>query len=288
MVPEKPTPLLSASVSRIVGWSALVLVTVVAAFNFPLKPSQDLDPSWRMALGYFYEHGMQFGRDVVFNYGPLGFIMGKTYSGLQFWTLIAGQLMLAVISALVIAYQASRLSGRSRLLFLFFFLFFGISYEDALHMLIIAILGFELVRRGGAAWRYSTVLIAVVLSIYAQIKFTDFLLTSFIVLLACGYSLCMKRRREAGFLALAYVAAFLSGWMLLGQKLVNLPAYFIASWQISDGWLWSMGFPAPFAPLWKGVVVLLLLSVMRSFISNSIRTNPAPRPTPCCSAPLST
>lgn len=259
MVPEKPAPLLSPSLSRFLGWSAIILLTTVAAFNFPLKPSADLDPSWRMALGYFYEHGLQFGRDVVFNYGPLGFIMGKTYSGLQFGSLIAGQLMLAVISALVIAYQASRLGGRSRVLFLILFLVFGVGYEDALHMLVIAILGFELVRRGGAAWRYSTVPIAVVLAIYAQIKFTDFLLTSFIVLLACGYGLCAKRRREAAFLALIYVAAFLCGWLLLGQKLGNLPAYFAASWQISDGYLWSMGFPAPFAPLWKGVAVLLVL-----------------------------
>jgi hypothetical protein len=60
-----------------------LLTTVI--FSFPNKPSFDLDASWRMALSQFFIDGLQFGQDVVFTYGPLGFVMGKTYSGLLFW-----------------------------------------------------------------------------------------------------------------------------------------------------------------------------------------------------------
>src|SRR5476651_2326456 len=94
-------PLMPARFNRALGWSVLYLVLVAGIFNFPLMPGSGLDPSWRMALGYMFEHGMQFGRDVVFTYGPLGFIMSKTFSGIQFWSLIAGQLTLAIISATV-------------------------------------------------------------------------------------------------------------------------------------------------------------------------------------------
>ncbi len=259
MAPEIPEPLLPARVGRIVGWSALIIFMVIGIFNFPFPPSPDLDPSWRMALSYFYEKGMQFGPEVNFTYGPLGFLMGKTFSGFQFWPLIAGQLLLALIAAVVIAYQASRLTGRTRLIFLIFFLLLGITYEDALHMLIIALLGFELLRRGNLPWKHTTALIAVVLSVYSQIKFTNLLLAAFVVLLACGYSAWMKRRREALGLGLAFVFAYLGGWLLLGQHLRNLPAYLAGSWHISDGFLWCMGIPAPFDPLWKGIVLLVLL-----------------------------
>ena len=61
------------------GLLFLLLTTVI--FSFPNKPSFDLDASWRMALSQFFIDGLQFGRDVVFTYGPLGFVMGKTYSG---------------------------------------------------------------------------------------------------------------------------------------------------------------------------------------------------------------
>ena len=68
----------------------LLLSTII--FTLPNRPSFDLDASWRMALGKFFIDGLQFGRDVVFTYGPLGFVMGKTYSGLLFWSLIVWQL----------------------------------------------------------------------------------------------------------------------------------------------------------------------------------------------------
>jgi hypothetical protein len=259
MIAEEPVPLLPASVSKTLGWISIYVLLVIGAFNFPMMPASDLDPSWRMALGYFYENGLQFGRDVVFNYGPLGFVMGKTYSGLQFWSLIVGQLGLALFSAGVIVFQARRLGSPARLFFLLFFFLFGLGYEDALHMLVITILGFDLLRHGGAPWRHRTFFFAVVLAVYAQIKFTDLLLGGFVVLLACGYSLWCRRWREAGLLGASYVGAYLAGWLLLGQHLSNLPAYFAGSWQISEGWLWAMGLPAPINVLWKGLVVLLLV-----------------------------
>ncbi len=260
MAVDKLPPLLPPSVSKILGWSSIYFLLAVGAFTFPLMPAPDLDPSWRMALGYFFENGMQFGRDVVFTYGPLGFVMGKTYSGVQFWSLIIGQLGLALISAAVIVNQGRRLSGHSRTIFFIFFLFFGITYEDALHMLVIALLGFELLRIGGEPWKHRTALIAVILAVYGQIKFTDLLLASFIVLLVLGYNLWRRRRLEAALLGLVYIGAFLGIWVGFGQGLSNLPDYFYGSWQISQGYQWAMGFPSPVTPLWMALVILFILA----------------------------
>ena len=246
-------------ISRALGWSALFFVLVAGAFSFPLLPESGLDPSWRMALGFMFDRGMQFGRDVVFTYGPLGFVMSKTFSGIQFWSLIAGQLVLAFISATVIMRQGSRLTGNSRLIYFGFFLLFGITYEDALHMLVITILGFELLRYAGAPWRYLTALIAAVLAIYAQVKFTDLMLGTFVVTVACGYSFWLKRWREGGLLAVCYIGSFLLIWLLCGQHLANLPGFFTGSWAISEGYQWAMAFPSPDAPLWKALVVLVSL-----------------------------
>ncbi len=38
-----------------------------------------LDPSWRLSLHYFFEHGYVFGKDIIFTYGPYGFITTCTY-----------------------------------------------------------------------------------------------------------------------------------------------------------------------------------------------------------------
>ncbi|MEO6875655.1 MAG: glycosyltransferase family 87 protein [Opitutaceae bacterium] len=248
-----------ARVSRAIGWSALYLIFVAAIFNFPTAPGSGLDPSWRMVLGYIYEHGMQFGKDVIFTYGPLGFVMGKTFSGLQFWSLIIWQLVLAFIAATVIFWQGRRLSGPSQLLYYLYFATFGIIYEDALHMIVIVLLGFDLLRHAHERWRYRTALIAAVLALYAEIKFTDLMLGTFVVLVASAYSLWFKRWRESVGLVLSYVGCFLAIWLLCGQHLANLPGFFEGSWSISQGYQWAMEFPSPLAPLWKAVIVLLVI-----------------------------
>lgn len=256
---DSTRPLLTAPLSRILGWGVLFLLLLAGCFTFPNPPSTGLDPSWRMALGYFYENGMQFGRDVVFTYGPLGFVMGKTFFGLQFWPLITGQLILAFVSTVTILLQGRRLEGRSRMIYFIFMLVFGVGYEDALHMLVIAILGFELIRLIDEPRRMRLILIAAVLAGYAQIKFTDLLLATFGVIVASAYGFSRRRRGEAIVLVLAFAGVFIGIWMICGQALGNLPAFFRGSWEISAGYQWAMGFPTPSSPLWKGVLILLLL-----------------------------
>ena len=271
MSPSPSTPLLSARASTALGWSVLFVLLVVRIVTFPLPPLTDLDSSWRMALGYFFAKGMQFGQDVIFTYGPLGFIMSKTYSGVQYGSIIAGQLALALISATVLVCLGRRLQGSSRFVYFGYFLLFGTIYEDALHMVIIAILGFELLRMADRPQNWLLVSIAGVLAVYAQIKFTDLLLATFIVLVAVGFHFWRGRRREAAALALAYGGAFLAVWLACGQNPLNLPAFFYGSWQISEGYQWAMAVPTAAHQLWPGLV---LSGILAGYICLHLRLNP--------------
>jgi|CXWL01.1.fsa_nt_gi hypothetical protein len=271
MAAEKPQSPLPVRVARILGWPALYGLLAAGAFSWPSLPSHELDPSWRMALGYCFEQGMQFGREVVFTYGPLGFVMGKTYSGLQCWSLIAGQLVLALIAAGAILLPGRRLPGAGRALYFGFFLLFGTGYEDALHILVIALLGFELLRRVESSRPWRGGLIGGVLAGYAQIKFTDFLFATFVVVVVVAYTAWQGRRRAATGLALAYGGAYLGIWLACGQSLLNLPAYFYHSWQISEGYQWAMGFPTPAAALWKALVIV---AVLAGYAALHLRLNP--------------
>lgn len=272
MASEPDQPLLSARGSRVFWWSTLYTVFVVSIFSFPFMPSSELDPSWRMALGYFFEKGMQFGRDVIFTYGPLGFLMGKTYSGLQFWWLIVGQLVLALIAAAVILWQGRRLQGKARFFYFGALLLFSITYEDALHMIVITILGFELLRMADENRKGLMLPIAAVLAVYAQIKFTDLLLTTFVVAVALGYNIWQGRRREAGWLALSFLGIYLGIWIACGQNPLNLPAYFYGSWQISEGYQWAMGIHTSWQKLCPGLIVL---GVLVGYIGLHLFINPA-------------
>ncbi len=61
---------------RVAG-STWFLGVVVALLSWPLRvivPSVSPDPSWQFALHFAAEYGLDFGDQVVFTYGPLGFL----------------------------------------------------------------------------------------------------------------------------------------------------------------------------------------------------------------------
>ncbi len=236
----------------------LLLVTVI--FTFPNRPSFDLDASWRMALGKFFLDHLQFGRDIVFTYGPLGFLMGKTYSGLLFWSLIAWQLVAACTIATLIIYWGRRLAtGWPQFFYYAFFLLFGVCYEDALHMLVIALIGFELLRRVSDPWRWTSALLLLFLSIQSVAKFTNLLLAVVMVGTTAAFALWRHRPGFALRLVAWFGGGFLAGWVLCGQNPLNLPVYFLNSWYVSQGYQEVMGIATPDAPFWKALVILAVL-----------------------------
>jgi hypothetical protein len=251
-------PLLTDRTRRYLGWTLTFVVLALGAFKFPLHPSADLDPSWRVALGHFFLKGTPFGSEVVLTYGPLGYIMGNTYSGEQWWPILIGQAALGFVSAVVIVSLLRRLEWRTRLVSLVYFLLLGVAYEDALHMLVIVIAGFELLRhaRGGAGW-WVAFLVAV-LGLYSQIKFTDFILSAFAVAVAAAYAASQRDWRYASAIASGYLASYLAVWVACGQSIPDLLPYLHSSWQISQGYQDAMGIPTPPVPLAIALGVILL------------------------------
>ncbi|MEC5385789.1 hypothetical protein VVD49_08640 [Uliginosibacterium sp. H3] len=60
---------------KTVNYSAFIAAVVLVAFYLPfgsVPPADGLDPSWQQAIAHGLAQGMQFGRDIVFTYGPLG------------------------------------------------------------------------------------------------------------------------------------------------------------------------------------------------------------------------
>lgn len=240
-----------------VGWFLLVAACI---FTFPNKPSYDLDASWRMALGKFFLDGRQFGRDVVFTYGPLGFLMGKTYSGLMFWSLLAWQVVATSFFATLIVYWSERLKGLPRLGYFAFLVLFGVTYEDALHMLMIALAGFELLRRLDRPWHWSSSLLLLMLAVQSVAKFTNLMLATVMVGSVAGLALWRGQRGPALRLVAWFGGSYLVGWVACGQNPLNLPAYLINSWHISQGYQEVMGILTPDQPFWKALVVLAVLA----------------------------
>ena len=78
------------------------LVTLFVLLDFPEPPSDWLDASWQAALTDAHVHGRQFGKEVIFTFGPWGwltshFIVGGALTGKLVWEFTA-KAVLAVFS----------------------------------------------------------------------------------------------------------------------------------------------------------------------------------------------
>src|SRR5512145_2592476 len=101
----------SRHVKPLLGKALLFVLLVAALFRYPSYPSFGLDASWAIALGQFFNDGLQFGPDVAFTLGPLGFLYSNMYSGSQFWSLIVWQVSAAAVFAIIIIDNAQLLAG---------------------------------------------------------------------------------------------------------------------------------------------------------------------------------
>ena len=241
ILPSAPASQPGARLRGILGNCALVAGLWLVLIRLPLSPAADLDPSWRMTLGYALEHGWQFGRDLVFTYGPLGFVLAPTNSGGLYGAQLAWQLGVNLAFALSIWGFGRGLTGWRRTVYYIYFFAFGVSYMDAVHMILILLYSLALTRDRILANRWLTGLAAFGLGFLSLVKFTNLLLAGFAVACVLAWQLWRRRNATAGLIGGTFAAAFLGGWAALGQSLTNLPAYLRNSLSISSGYVEAMG-----------------------------------------------
>jgi hypothetical protein len=256
-----PAPLDSeSSVARRLGDILIWLLLFLMTFSLPKNATVDLDNSWRMGLTYFLDHGYAFGRDVIFTYGPLGFLLGRTYTGEYLWALLGWQVVQAVVTATLLVRLSHGLCGTARFFCLTFFVLFGVGYEDALQTMLIVLIGWSLVHRlSETASRVRVVAPSAFLAFLGAIKFTNLMLACLVVFVLAAFALRRRRATESWLMVAVFSGSFIAIWLGCGQPLSALPAYAWNSLEISSGYQATMGLPTPVAPFWKALVVLGLI-----------------------------
>ena len=209
----------------------------------PVGPALDL--SWCGAIIHFSALKLQFGKDVIFTYGPLGHLISFVYTGELFtarliWEYASKTLFTGILCAAIVS-----LPKFWRLpFFLFVLLFIWVDpISDALYFLVITCVTALLFRHGNSRICLNA-FAGALFAICSPIKFTYFLVCAFaVVLLAFSY-LSSRRRASAITLVASFVAGLLLCWKLAGQEYGNLPAFLAASFDISFGYKDAMSLPA--------------------------------------------
>jgi len=241
-------------VAKRTGW---ILVGVAGLLTLPALvavPSAGIDPSWEMGLHLARDHGMVVGRDVVFNYGPWGFLNVPLTLTRSLW-LASVTYRLAVHLALFVAvggWMQRRLTGWRAWLAALPLVLFMPSPEYG--FLLGLLLWMRLALDPDEERPFPVALVGLVAAATVTIKFSMGMAAALMVMGGALAAWTMHRRRSALALAAGFGLgvpvwglATLGSWAALGR-------FLSASFEISAGYAVAMERQGP---LWQPVLVVV-------------------------------
>jgi hypothetical protein len=212
-------------------------------FPWVSGPPFRIDDSWQLALHVVFEHHLQFGRDLVINFGPWGFLYGGYYPptfpiAVMGWTLLAFVFWWA-------GWRVACHFSANKLFAWFWFIGFagiaGMRVEQSVDVrmvgwtLLLLFLYFFVEDRPLSARQ---VLLVVLSGMLALTKFTGTIgLTAVVVVIAADN---VFRRRRFPWIVPLFAASILFFWIVAGQSLSLLWPFLRYSWVLAGGYTEAM------------------------------------------------
>ncbi len=195
------------------------------------------------ALHVGFEQRWQFGRDIVFTYGPWGFLSGGYYPP-TFITSVIVWVILAVVFWWVGWRLACHFSGNKFFTWLWLAGFIGVAsisggqsfdIRGVEWVLLLLFLHFFVEERAVSTRQLS---LAIALGLLSLVKFTSFIEAVIVVGVIAADT--VFRRRKFPWIAAVFAGSILFFWMAAGQQLDLLWPFLLNSRQMTDGYAEAM------------------------------------------------
>jgi hypothetical protein len=230
----------------------------------PITIDDGLDPSWVQSLHVAAEMGLQYGEQIIFTYGPLGFAQARTYwpglfpATLLYWVAIASALLLTLpIQSQCKGAEDGALSAAIVLAVAMASTYWPEALVFALVSSVVCYSAMPAAKRSVLAFASG------VLGLVALAKLT-FLASGVFALCAVAVILLRLGRPFLGiFLSAVFLATFTAGWLLARQELRRLPQFFDVGLEIVFGYGEAMALKGyPWEPLSYALVSIGAVSPM--------------------------
>jgi len=226
--------------ASILGQALLWLALFLSFFKLPAFMSSDLDPSWRMAIGYMVGHDIQWGTDVVFTYGPLGYLLAATNHGEHYLHCLIWQFFCCALFATTAWGLGRRFHGWKAIVFYAYFLTLVASYIDAMYVTTVLLLALQILREPANCRRWLTLCMTAVLAVLSLVKFTNLMLAGFGIACIIIHHAWRRRWLDGVVAGGSFALWFIIGWLACGQHPSNIPAYLFTSLAASSGYTDAM------------------------------------------------
>ena len=218
-----------------------------------------LDSSWPLVLEYAAQHHWQFGKDIIYTMGPLGYLYTDLGLGGFQWERVTFALSQALFSGYV-SWQMGLAVPNRFLRAALWVLLVLLPPTPVLLCAGVAMLIARNVPRPAPIQYLETGGLCSACAIMALIKFTNLMAATLVLACVVLHCVLQRRARPAILVSLAFLMIFLFGWSASGQALSSLPAYLRNSWEISTGYV-ALSYPPSTGMLELGLAIAIGLLI---------------------------
>lgn len=240
-------PLMSSRKVWLASCTFLFITVLIAFVSFaPRMPENGLDPSWAWAISHAVDTGVSLGKDIIFTYGPLANVYTWMYSSVYGGVYFIVSLYLAV--AMCFGMWSLFVDKRRAIpviVLAIIFAWFG-DRKDAFYMVLPVIALFNLIGSNLEGEKFKGRRLYAFIALLPAFGILPLIKLSFSVI--CGFSaligiLLLVRQREYKVIPaviLIPIVTLVGLWVLVGQKLTELPLYIVNALPIISGYTEAM------------------------------------------------
>lgn len=232
------------------AWRIAAAITLLLSLSFfvPWRPyfvaSAGVDDSWMLALNALFARHLRMGHDIVFTYGPWGFLHTGVYHPDTYALMVGGWVLFATAfwagcwtigrrrisnPALMLIWMPASLGIAA----------FSVSHQSATLLCVIALLLAFHFDEQARVWSPTAILLSASAALASLTKFTYLAVACIVIVPITIHQI--RRKRFPSALVL-FAAFFLLFDLLAGQRLSDLPEFLRTSIVISGGYTDAMSF----------------------------------------------
>ncbi len=225
-------------------------------------PVCDADASLNLLLTHLHDRGAQFGTEHVYTYGPLGFLVFFLFAPEHAGMRMVVDVLLGIAVSTGLCLLASRMRVFWRWLLLGSYVWIASNIHPRTELVInTGLLCFGLLCFVETGRRLAICAAAVAgLAAFSALAKNSFLFVMSLSVVLIAFDLILRGRRRVAFGVFGgFAGAFLLGWVLSGQHLVNLWAFVTNVLAIMRGYNAALGWEASLAAVRAGSTLAVLL-----------------------------
>lgn len=248
----------------------LLATLIIFTLTFPLigvPTDTGIDNSYMWAFNYFFDKGVRIGKEIIFTFGPLGFLLFPQPIGNNLIIGIVIQSLLRLIfiwSLFALASRRRDVKKPQNKIITFILVFLMANFID-FGFLLVFTTGVSLFLLKETKKRIFLIIGAAICALALLTK-ANYGIASAVLIISFAF----LHRANFGLVFLSVPVFFFLFWFLLYRDLAGVPNFLLGLWEISKGYSSSMTANVENNSILLGLFVILFFSLPFLFRSSRI------------------